>query len=82
MTCAFLEVPGNMVVEGEAQGPGGVALGFAEGLGMIVVRTLVGAYEFLTCPVPAPKNFRPIITPEFPWDYFDSAPASSSTRRR
>jgi len=73
MTCGFLEIPGNMVVEGRRQGPGGVALGFAKGLGMVVVRTLVGVYELVTAPLPAPERFRPILQPEFPWDYFDDA---------
>lgn len=68
MTCSFLEVPGNMIIEGEKQGSGGVALGFAKGLGMIVPRVLVGVYEFVTCPIPAPADFRSILKPEFPWD--------------
>ena len=70
MTCSFLEVPGNMVVEGQKKGAGGAALGFAKGLGMIVPRVLVGVYEFVTCPIPAPAGFRPILKPEFPWNYF------------
>jgi putative exosortase-associated protein (TIGR04073 family) len=71
MTTAFLEVPGNMVAETRARGPAeGVPLGFVKGLGMIVVRTLVGVYEFVSAPFPAPAGYRPIIAPEFPWDYF------------
>jgi hypothetical protein len=37
---------------------------------MIVVRELVGVYEFLSAPFPAPEGYRPIIQPEFPWSYF------------
>jgi len=83
MTCSFLEVPGNMVVEGRNTGAGGAALGFAKGCGMIVPRVLVGVYEFVTCPVPAPAGFRPILDPEFPWGYFETGPprASGSSRR-
>jgi putative exosortase-associated protein (TIGR04073 family) len=77
MTCSFLEVPGNMVVEGRNRGGGWVALGFAKGLGMIVPRVLVGVYEFVTCPVPAPADFRPILDPEFPWDYFETRPSTA-----
>ena len=72
MTTCFLEVPGNMVAETNARGAAtGIPLGFAKGLGMIVPRVLVGVYEFVTAPFPAPAGYRPILQPEFPWDYFD-----------
>jgi len=77
MTCSFLEVPGNMIVEGQRKGAGGAALGFAKGCGMIVPRVLVGVYEFVTCPIPAPAGFRSILDPEFPWDYFGSGPSTA-----
>ena len=71
MTLAFLEVPGNMVEQTHKHGAAeGVPLGFAIGLGMIVPRTLVGVYEFVTAPFPAPPGYEPILHPEFPWDYF------------
>ena len=85
MTTAFLEVPGNMVAESRAQGaPMGVPLGFAKGLGMIVVRELVSVYEFLSAPFPAPAGYRPILKPEFPWDYFEgrSPPADLGDANR
>jgi putative exosortase-associated protein (TIGR04073 family) len=72
MTTAFLEVPGNMVQETNQRGAAaGVPLGFVIGLGMIVPRVLVGVYEFVTAPFPAPAGYRPIIRPEFPWGYFE-----------
>jgi putative exosortase-associated protein (TIGR04073 family) len=71
MTCGFLELPGNMVREGRKSGPPGVALGFAKGLGGIVVRELVGVYEFVTSPFPWPAGYKPMIEPEFPWGYFE-----------
>jgi putative exosortase-associated protein (TIGR04073 family) len=72
ITTAFLEVPGNMVVETRRHGPAyGMPLGFAKGLGGIVVRELVGVYELVTAPIEAPAGYRPLIQPEFPWDYFD-----------
>ena len=76
MTTGFLEVPGNIVKVNRERGPGwGFSLGFVQGLGMIVVRELVGVYEFLTCPLDVPAGYEPIIEPEFPWSYFDeSAP--------
>jgi len=73
MTTAFLEVPGNMAAESRTRGPlEGSLLGFAKGLGMIVPRVLVGVYEFVSAPFEAPADFRPILKPEFPWDYFDA----------
>lgn len=75
MTTSFLEVPGNMVRESRLKGQAmGIPLGFVKGLGGIVVRTLVGVYEFVTCPFEVPQGFRPIIEPEFPWSYFDEPP--------
>ena len=78
MTVGFLEIPGNIVAETRSRGPAwGFSLGFAKGLGMVVVRELVGVYEFVTAPFPIPAGFAPIIQPEFPWDYFEQpAPRS------
>jgi putative exosortase-associated protein (TIGR04073 family) len=72
MTCGFLEVPGNIVKTSREKGPVyGITLGFAEGLGRLVVRELVGVYEFVSAPFPAPPGYKPILQPEFPWGYFD-----------
>jgi len=80
MTTGFLELPGNMVAETRTKGAAeGIPLGFAKGLGMIVVRELVGVYEFLSAPFPAPAGYRPIIEPEFPWDYFDASSSRHSS---
>ena len=70
MTCGFLELPGNLVQETRKQGAVGVPIGLAYGVGMIVVRELVGVYEFVTAPFPVPAGFQPILRPEFPWEYF------------
>jgi len=71
MTTSWLEVPGNIYQMTNERGPGwGFTLGFVQGLGMIPVRTLVGVFEFVTCPLELPAGFEPIIQPEFPWSYF------------
>ncbi len=79
MTTGFLEIPGNMVAETRKHGAGGgIPFGFVLGLGKVVIRELIGVYEFVTAPLEAPAGFKPIIEPEFPWGYFDephSAPA-------
>jgi putative exosortase-associated protein (TIGR04073 family) len=83
MTTAVLEVPGNMVEESNDRGPAeGIPLGFAIGCGMIVPRVLVGVYEFVSAPFPFPKNYEPILKPEFPWEYFDSSKSSSPAKKR
>jgi putative exosortase-associated protein (TIGR04073 family) len=74
MTCGFLEVPGNVVAETRNRGYAwGFTLGFVTGLGKIVVRELVGVYEFVTAPFPIPSGYQPIIQPEFPWGYFEES---------
>ncbi len=71
MACGFLEIPGNIVKETRAKGAIGFPIGLATGLGMTVTRELVGVYEFISAPFPVPSGFRPILTPEYPWDYFE-----------
>ena len=71
MTCGFLEVPGNVVKETKEQGAIGVPIGLALGVGMLVARELVGVYEFVTAPFPVPAGYKPILHPEYPWDYFE-----------
>jgi putative exosortase-associated protein (TIGR04073 family) len=71
MTTSWLEIPGHMVAESRKSGGAGVPLGFVKGLGAVVPRTLVGVWEFVTCPFPWPAGYKPIMQPEFPWDHFD-----------
>ena len=72
MTCGFLEVPGSIVSTSRDKGYAyGFTLGFAEGLGKLLVREVVGVYEFVTAPIETPAGFEPILEPEFPWGYFD-----------
>ena len=79
MTTGFLEVPGNIVRTTRERGAGwGWSLGFVTGLGKIVVRELVGVFEFVTAPFEVPEGYEPIIEPEFPWDYFDEPTRKSS----
>ena len=73
MTTPFLEIPGNIKVVTEQEGaPAGWTKGFAMGLGMTLMRPAIGVYEFLSAPIPAPRNYEPILEPEYPWSYFGS----------
>jgi putative exosortase-associated protein (TIGR04073 family) len=83
MTTSILEIPGNMVAETNKRGPGeGLPLGFAKGLGMIVPRTLVGVWEFVSAPFPVPKGYAPILEPEFPWGYFNGGGRPESPKHK
>jgi putative exosortase-associated protein (TIGR04073 family) len=82
MTTGVLELPGNTVVETEKRGAVGVPIGVAKGLGMIVSRELVGVYEFVSAPFPVPAGYEPPLSPEFPWGYFDRAPAHARSEHR
>jgi putative exosortase-associated protein (TIGR04073 family) len=71
LTTPFLEIPGNIIETSKRDGPlAGWTMGLARGLGMTIVRPPVGFYELVTAPVAAPKNYEPILQPEYPWSYF------------
>jgi len=73
ITTPFLEIPGNIVVTSREDGPlAGWTTGLARGLGMSIVRPVVGFYELLSAPFAAPANYEPILRPEYPWSYFGS----------
>lgn len=75
LTLGVLEIPGNIVQESRTNGVvSGATIGFAVGLGKFVTREVVGAYEFLTSPFELPPGFKPVLAPEFPWQYFESQP--------
>ncbi len=73
ITTPFLEIPGNIVQTSHRDGPvAGWTMGLAKGLGMTIVRPVVGLYELVTAPIAAPANYEPIMQPEYPWSYFAS----------
>jgi len=74
MTTGVLELPGNIVAVNREENAGAAAtIGFGKGLGMIPVRELVGVYEFITAPLPVPSGYRPVLSPDYPWEYFQGA---------
>ena len=44
------------------------------GIVKVPARTLVGVYELLSCPFPLPAGYEPLLTPEYPWEYFEAEP--------
>jgi putative exosortase-associated protein (TIGR04073 family) len=78
----FLEIPGNIIVTSREDGPlAGWTMGLAKGLGMAIVRPVVGFYELLSAPFAAPANYEPILQPEYPWSYFGDGQNSGVARR-
>ena len=43
----------------------GAVLGFCKGFAWGTSRFLVGAYDTLSFPIPVPKNYEPLMEPEF-----------------
>jgi len=65
-------IPGQMTKETRERGAAiGLPLGFVKGIGWFVASEAVGVWEFLTCPFEFPREFKPILEPEFPWQYFE-----------
>jgi len=54
----------------------GMYRGPFEGIGMSIARTVGGAYEVVTFPIPVPAHYQPMMLPEYTWE---SEPASQLT---
>lgn len=64
----WLEIPKQIYLVGEKEGwLAGTFRGPLEGLGMFIARTVAGAYEVLTFPVPVPPQYQPMLLPEYVW---------------
>ena len=63
------EWPRTIYYETKAQGPLlGIPAGFLAGFGLGLMRTVVGAYELLTFPIALPDDYKPILSPRFPFE--------------
>ncbi len=61
------EVPKTVYYDSVDRGiPYGVTVGALRGVGVGILRTGIGVYELATFPVPLPKNYKPLLYPEFP----------------
>jgi putative exosortase-associated protein (TIGR04073 family) len=71
-TLGFLAIPGQMTAQTRERGwATGLPIGFGMGIGWFVASELIGVWEILTCPFEVPAGFKPILEPEFPWQYFE-----------
>ena len=48
--------------------------GFGRGAVFMVGRALVGVYEIVTAPIPYPKDYQPVLYPEFAWEHLPEEP--------
>jgi len=55
-------------------GLAGLTVGLAQGVKAMVVRELAGVYETTTFFLPIPRDFRPLVQPEFVYAHGDWAP--------
>ena len=63
-----VELPKTIYYDTLEDGPlYGLTVGVLEGLSWGIARTLVGVYEVVTFPFPAPEGYRPIFTPAYPY---------------
>lgn len=61
------EVPKTVYSDSVDRGiPYGVTVGALRGVGVGILRTAIGVYELATFPVPLPKDYKPLLYPEFP----------------
>lgn len=67
-TTGWMEVPKQIYLVGQSEGwVTGALRGPIDGLGMFIARTIAGAYEVLTFPLPLPPHYQPMLFPEYVW---------------
>lgn len=65
----WVELPKQMYLVTQERGwLIGLTRGTFEGLGMLGARTVAGAYEVLTFPLPIPPHYQPLMQPDFVWE--------------
>ena len=83
VSLGILALPGEIVDTTREKGPFvGATWGLVKGVGMTVVTELVGVWEIVTCPFQFPPDWKPIISPEFPWQRFDPNRPKDEPRQR
>jgi len=69
LTTGWVELPKQIYVVGTNEGwLTGALRGPFDGMGMFFARTISGAYEILTFPIPVPPGYRPMLRPEYVWE--------------
>ncbi len=80
VSTGWIELPKQIYLIGQEEGWGvGVWRGPIDGLGMFIARTVAGAYDVLTFPIPVPPRYQPLFEPSYVWQ--DDPPPSARTVR-
>ena len=62
----WMEIFKQISITWDQSGPGtGLSWGLVKGVGYAVARSMAGAYEIVTFPLPVPEDYKPIIQPEY-----------------
>lgn len=62
----WMEIPKQMIQTSQESGAAkGWTWGFAKGIGYAVARSVIGAYEIVTFPIPVPEEYRAVMHPEY-----------------
>lgn len=62
----WMEIPKHVSITWQESGPGvGMSWGLGKGVGYAVARSVIGAYEIITFPMPIPEGYQPIMQPEY-----------------
>ncbi len=66
-----IELSNELVNAQKNTGPDipGWIFGSLNGVVHMACRSVVGAFELITLPLPLPRNYAPVMQPEFAWDY-------------
>lgn len=68
LTTGWLEFPKQIYVTTKEDGIArGILVGPLKGIGMTIVRTLTGAIDTVTFPIPYPGFYDPIFDPQYVW---------------
>mgnify|MGYP001565227314 CR=1 FL=1 len=66
VACGWGEFPKEILQETERSGDiGGLLVAPFKGIAKFIGRTAVGVYEVITFLIPIPRNYEPVIDPEF-----------------
>lgn len=77
----WLELPKNIYTTTTETNPAmGVTYGTLKGLGMTVVRTVAGVYDAVTFLLPVPRDYKPVMKPEFVFTE-EETQATTSTQK-
>jgi putative exosortase-associated protein (TIGR04073 family) len=64
----WIDLPKQTYLIGRKEGwLRGLVRGPIDGFGLWLARAVAGGYEILTFPVPVPKNYQPLIRPDYAW---------------